>query len=216
MTRDNITHPSISVQTLRRLPIYLNYLKALDNKQTKIVSTPAIAAALGFSEAQVRQDLASIKSGGRPRPGYLLEKLIGDLEAFLGYGNVSQAVLAGTGYLGRALLSCGGFDAYGLNIVVGFDTDDAVIGTEIGGKKILPLDKLSGLCRRMHINIGIIAVPAEQAQTVCDLMLEAGILAIWNFAPVTLTAPEHIIIQNEDMAASLAALSKRLKRQLGK
>jgi hypothetical protein len=94
--------------------------------------------------------------------------------------------------------------------------DTTVVGTEIGGKKILHVEKMESLCRRMHVNIGIIAVPSEEAQAVCDLMVAAGILAIWNFAPVKLNVPEHILVQNEDMASSLAALSKHLKKKLNK
>ena len=158
--------------------------------------------------------MAAIKSGGRPRTGYLLEKLIADLETYLGYGNVNDAVLAGVGHLGRALLSYKGFETYGLNIVVGFDVDDNVIGTEVTGKKVLPLNKMAGLCKRMHVNIGIITVPPEQAQEVCDLMISAGIQAIWNFAPIKLKVPEDVIVQNENMASSLAVLSKHLKKKI--
>jgi redox-sensing transcriptional repressor len=210
------TYASISVQTLKRLPLYLSYLKTLDREKTKIISSPAIAKALGLNEVLVRKDLAAIKSGGRPRTGYLLEKLIADLDTYLGYGNVNEAVLAGVGHLGRALLSYQGFDAYGLNIIVGFDTDEKVLGTEVGGKKVLHLEKMVSLCKRMHINIGIITVPAECAQAVCDRMIEGGILAIWNFAPITLNVPEHILVHNENMASSLAVLSKHLKKKFNK
>lgn len=208
--------PAISIQTLKRLPLYLSYLKTLDRERIKIISSPVIARGLGFNEVQVRKDLAAIKSGGRPRTGYLLEKLIADLETFLGYGNINEAVLAGVGQLGRALLTYKGFDDFGMNIVVGFDVDEKVVGTEIGDKKILHLDKLTGLCQRMHINIGIITVPAAEAQAVCNRMIEAGIQAIWNFAPVQLEVPEHILVQNENMASSLAILSKHLKKKISK
>lgn len=214
---DNDKKPaSISIQTLKRLPLYLNHLKTLDREKTKIISSPAIAKALSLNEVLVRKDLAAIKSGGRPRTGYLLEKLIADLDTYLGYGNVNDAVIAGVGHLGRALLSYKGFDDYGLNIVVGFDTDETVIGTEIGGKRVLHLDKMIGLCQRMHVNMGVIAVPAAQAQSVCDMMIEGGILAIWNFAPVNLSVPEHILVHNEDMASSLAVLSKHLKKKINR
>ncbi|SHI10016.1 redox-sensing transcriptional repressor [Sporobacter termitidis DSM 10068] len=216
MTELDKTYTAISVQALKRLPLYLNYLKSLDREKTKIISSPAIAKALGLNEVQVRKDLAAIKSGGRPRTGYLLEKLIGDLDTYLGYSNVNEAVLVGAGHLGRALISYQGFETYGLNIVVGFDVDETVVGTEICGKKVLPLEKLVSLCHRMHVNIGIIAVPAENAQEVCDLMVEAGILAIWNFAPAQLTVPAHILVQNENMASSLALLSKHLKKKMSK
>ncbi len=208
--------PPISVQTLRRLPIYLNHLKSLDKEKIKIISSPAIAKALNLNEVQVRKDLAAIKSGGRPRTGYLLEKLIADMEAYLGYGNVTEAVLAGVGHMGRALLSYKGFDTYGLNIVVGFDVNDKVIGSEVNGKKVLPLHKMVDLCKRLHVNIGIITVPSENAQEVCDLMVKAGIGAIWNFAPVKLIVPDDVLVQNENMASSLAVLSKHLKKKIKK
>lgn len=216
MAENDKTYPPISVQTLKRLPLYLNHLKTLDREKTKIISSPAIAKALGLNEVMVRKDLAAIKSGGRPRTGYLLEKLITDLDTYLGYGNVNEAVLAGVGHLGRALMSYMGFDAYGLDIVVGFDTDEKVVGSDVGGKKILHLEKMVSLCKRMHINIGIITTPAECAQEVCDRMIEGGILAIWNFAPVSLNVPEHILVQNENMASSLAVLSKHLKKKIKK
>jgi len=216
MTGYEKPYTSISVQTLKRLPLYLNHLKTLDREKTKIISSPAIAKALGLNEVLVRKDLAAIKSGGRPRTGYLLEKLITDLDTYLGYGNVNEAVLVGVGHLGRALMSYKGFDAYGLDIVVGFDTDETVIGSDIGGKKVLHLEKMVSLCERMHINIGIITVPAENAQEVCDRMIEGGILAIWNFAPVSLNVPEHILVHNENMASSLAVLSKHLKKKINK
>lgn len=210
------TYAAISVQTLKRLPLYLNYLKSLDRERTKIISSPAIAKALGLNEVQIRKDLAAIKSGGRPRTGYLLEKLISDLDTYLGYGNVNEAIIVGVGHLGRALLSYKGFASYGLDIIVGFDMDESVVGTEVGDKKILPLSKMAGLCQRMHVNIGIIAVPAENAQAVCELMISAGIQAIWNFAPVKLLVPDNILVQNEDMAASFAVLSKHLKKKINK
>lgn len=216
MSDSEKNYTSISVHTLKRLPLYLNYLKSLDREKTKIISSPAIAKALGLNEVQVRKDLAAIKSGGRPRTGFLLEKLITDLDTYLGYSNVNEAVIAGVGQLGRTLMSYSGFDAYGLNIVVGFELDEKLIGTELAGKKILHLDKAVGLCQRMHINIGIIAVPVEHAQQVCNIMVEGGILAIWNFAPLKLSVPAHILVQNEDMASSLAVLSKHLKKKLSK
>ncbi len=202
-----------SVRTLRRLPLYLNHLKSLDSSTLDVISAPTIAKALNLNEVQVRKDLATIKSGGKPRTGYKLKKLIADLEAYLGYGNVDEAILVGVGHLGRALLSYKGFDAYGLDIVVAFDTDDSVIGSQVAGKKVLPLDKMPGLCTRMHVGIGIITVPSESAQAVCDMMVAAGIEAIWNFAPVQLVVPDGVIVQNENMASSLAVLAKHLKEK---
>lgn len=204
----------ISKQTLQRLPLYLNYLKNLSKEGALNVSAKAIADALDLGEIQVRKDLAQVSSGGKPRIGYLLADLIRDLEVFLGYDDINDAVLVGAGRLGRALLSYGGFQEYGLNIVAAFDTDPAVVGQTENGKPIFSLNKLEDLCRRMKIKIGIITVPAEYAQEVCDKLVACGVLAIWNFSPSHLSVPEEILVKTENMAASLAILSKHLSEKI--
>ncbi len=204
----------ISNSALKRLPVYLTYLKSLGDTVPKHISATTLAAALGMGEVQVRKDLALVSDGGRPKVGYLLEGLIADLEQFLGYDNTNDAVLIGAGKLGRALLDYVGFSEYGLNIIAAFDKDAERIGTIEGGKPVLPLAELEQVCASRQILIGIITVPAAQAQTVCDLLIQNGIKAIWNFAPTHLDAGEGILVQNENMAASLAVLSKHLSAQI--
>lgn len=187
----------ISKATLKRLPTYLAYLKSLPEGSSVNISATALAAGLHMGEVQVRKDLALVSSGGRPKIGYNRAALIADIEQFLGYGNTNDAVLIGAGKLGRALLGYSGFAEYGLNIVAAFDENDAIIGTSKSGKPIMHLSRLGEICRREQIKIGIITVPAEQAQGVCDLLISNGILAIWNFAPKHLNVPDHILVQNE-------------------
>ena len=122
-------------------------------------------------------------------------------------------MLVGAGRLGKALLAYEGFGEYGLNIVAGFDTDPLAVNTEVGGKRILPMDRLEDLCRRMKVRIGIITVPGEHAQAVCSLLIKSGILAVWNFSNVHLDVPEGILVQNENMAVPLAILSNHLKER---
>jgi redox-sensing transcriptional repressor len=101
-----------------------------------------------------------------------------------------------------------------LSIVAAFDVDPNLSGGEISGKQVLPMSKLPSICQSMNIHIGIITVPASQAQAVCDALVGSGVLAIWNFAPMHLNTPEGILVQNENMAASLAVLSKHLSERL--
>ena len=204
----------ISKATLKRLPTYLSYLKALPEDTSATISATALAAGLHMGEVQVRKDLALVSDGGRPKIGYNREHLIADIENFLGYGNSNDAVLIGAGKLGRALLGYSGFAEYGLNIVAAFDANDTLIGTTKGGKPIMQLSRLGEVCQRCKIKIGIITVPAEYAQDVCDLLIENGILAIWNFAPKHLNVPDGILVQNENMAASLALLCKHLNERM--
>lgn len=206
----------ISKSTLKRLPVYLTYLKSLPEDGPAHISATALAAALGMGEVQVRKDLALVSDGGRPKIGYQREGLIADIESFLGYGNTKDAVLVGAGKLGRALLSYSGFADYGLNIVAAFDSDDVLIGTSKSGKPIMHLSRLEDFCQKHKILIGIITVPAEHAQSVCDQLIANGIQAIWNFAPKHLDVPENILVQSENMAASLALLSKHLSEQMEK
>ena len=211
-----MTNKEISKSTVKRLPIYLSYLKALPEVGSTHISATALAAALGMGEVQVRKDLALISDGGRPKIGYLREALIQDIEDFLGYTNTNDAVLVGAGKLGRALLGYGGFAEYGLNIVAAFDSDDALIGTSKSGKPIMHMSRLEEFCKKHKIRIGIITVPAEYAQGVCDRLIANGIQAIWYFAPKHLDVPDGILVQYENMAASLALLSKHLSEHMGK
>lgn len=205
---------SVPIQTLQRLPVYLSYLKSLQNDCTVNISATNIANALEMNDVQVRKDLAMISGGGRPKTGHNRESLVYDIESFLGYYDLNTAVIAGAGHLGRALLSYDGFSKYGLEIIAAFDIDEKMIGSYVNGKKILNADKMINLCKRMKVRIGIVTVPENQAQRVCDDLIEGGVLAIWNFAPVHLNAPERILVKNENMASSLAVLSKHLKGKL--
>ena len=204
----------ISKSTLKRLPTYLTYLKSLPEDGAAHISATALAAALGMGEVQVRKDLALVSDGGRPKIGYLRSGLMRDIEEFLGYGNTKDAVLVGAGKLGRALLGYNGFAEYGLNIVAAFDSDDVLIGTSKSGKPIMHLSRLEDFCREHQVKIGIITVPAEYAQSVCDQLIANGIQAIWNFAPKHLDVPEGILVQSENMAASLALLSNHLSERM--
>lgn len=201
---------SISRQTLQRLPLYRNYLKFLPEDGIFHISATAIAEALGLNDVQVRKDLASISNGGRPKVGYIKEDLLRTIEQFLGFQDAHSAVIVGAGNLGRALLSYDGFSKYGLDVVVAFDTDEAVIGKQINGKQVLSADKIKNLCSRMKICIGIIAVPDQTAQSVCDQLIESGISAIWNFTPVLLKVPENVLVKNENLTNSLMVLSQHL------
>ena len=156
-----------------------------------------------------------VSDGGRPKVGYLRESLIEDIEQFLGYDNTTDAVLIGAGKLGQALLGYSGFDAYGLNILAAFDVAPVTDKTE-NGKPIMSMDKLESYCRSNKIRMGIIAVPASCAQDVCNRLIDSGIKAIWNFAPTHLEVPDHILVQNENMATSLAVLSMHLQAQIKK
>ena len=206
-------HKKISKSVLKRLPGYLAYLKNMPDSAPAHISATALANALGMGEVQVRKDLAMVSDGGRPKIGYLRESLIEDISQFLGYDNTTDAILIGAGKLGQALLGYGGFDAYGLNILAAFDIDPATEKTE-EGKPIYSMEQLESFCRNNNVLMGIITVPGKHAQQVCDSLISCGIKAVWNFAPVHLDVPSNILVQNENMATSLAVLSMHLQAQM--
>ena len=203
----------ISKSVLKRLPSYVAYLRTLSDSASPYISATALANALGMGEVQVRKDLAMVSDGGRPKIGYLRESLIEDIEQFLGYDNTTDAVLIGAGKLGQALLGYNGFDAYGLNILAAFDAKPTADATE-DGKPIYPMEQLESFCRANKVLMGIITVPTVYAQEVCDQLIACGIKAVWNFAPTHLEVPPHILVQNENMATSLAVLSMHLQAQI--
>lgn len=202
----------ISKAVLKRLPGYLAYLKALPQDASAHISATTLANALGMGEVQVRKDLAAVSDGGRPKVGYLREALIDDIEQFLGYDNSTDAVLVGAGKLGQALCDYSGFGAYGLHILAAFDIMPSISFTG-KGIPVHYMHQLEEFCRTNKVRMAIITVPDAQAQQVCNRLIDCGIRAIWNFAPVHLEVPAHILVQNEDMATSLAVLSMHLQAQ---
>lgn len=206
---------SIPVQTLSRLPYYLKVIARAKEGGKEFISAPAIAAELKLHEVQVRKDLAAVSTScGTPKKGFCVDELLYDIKQIMGVDNANNAVLIGAGSLGRALLTYDGFEAYGLQIAAAFDADEGLVGREIGGKKVFAMARLGEICRELGIKIGIITVPAESAQAVCDGLVECGILGIWNFAQVRLNAPEDILIENVNMAASLLVLSQHVQQRI--
>lgn len=206
---------AVTTQALHRMPYYIQQLRVLQEQKVETVSAPKIAELLNLNEVQVRKDFAAVYSTkGKPKMGFVVTELLTSMEDLLGYNNANETVIVGAGSLAQAIMAQEGFQDYGLKIVAAFDVNTERIGSDINGVKVLPADKISNLCRRMKIHIGIITVPAAQAQVVCDQLVAGGILAIWNFAPVHLSVPDHILVQNENLAASLAVLSNHLKRSM--
>ena len=211
--KTKVERKEISKSVLKRLPGYLAFLKSIPEGSSPYISATSLANSLGMGEVQVRKDLAMVSDGGRPKIGYLREGLIEDIEQFLGYDNTTDAVLIGAGKLGQALLGYSGFEAYGLNILAAFDVAPSIDMTE-EGKPIMHIDKLESFCRTHKVLMGIITVPAKHAQSVCDQLIRCGIKAIWNFANTHLEVPDNILVQNENMATSLALLSMHLQAQI--
>ena len=173
----------ISKAAFLRFPAYLRYLKAEEAAGVGYVSSSEIAEDMHLSAVCVRKDLALVASEpGKPRLGFAVGKLIGDLERALGYHLKTHACVVGAGRLGRAFLVYDGFEHYGIDVVAAFDISPAQVGA-LRGKPIYPMERLKEIAERENVRLGILTVPGEAAQQACDAMVEAGITAILSFAP---------------------------------
>jgi redox-sensing transcriptional repressor len=200
--------------SLRRLPIYYRSLQGMVAAGVSQVSCADLARVLGLDPTQVRKDIEMTGIVGKPRVGYALDELVRWIENFLGWNRPKDAVLAGAGSLGSALLGYERFRRHGMQIVAAFDTDPEKIGQRIHGREVQPLGFLPGFVRQHKTPVGVIATPAAAAQSVADLMVSGGIRAIWNFAPAHIHVPDGFILQNEDLYHSLASLSFKLESKL--
>lgn len=202
----------ISKAAFLRFPAYLRYLKAEEAAGVGYVSSSEIAEDMHLSAVCVRKDLALVASEpGKPRLGFAVGKLIGDLERALGYHLKTHACVVGAGRLGRAFLVYDGFEHYGIDVVAAFDISPAQVGA-LRGKPIYPMERLKEIAERENVRLGILTVPGEAAQQACDAMVEAGITAILSFAPAYVRVPEGVTLRCEDLAATLASLSAETEK----
>lgn len=198
---------TVSRATLGRVPVYLKYLESLPENEIYISATK-IARGLKLGDVLVRKDLQMISGEGKPKVGYEKADLMSKLGLYLeNVDKKNRAVIIGAGKLGCALLCYEGFRDYGVEILAAFDNDDKKVGTVVSGMSIHSEKELEDYCKNNGVSIGIITVPAPYAQDICNRLVDCGIKAIWNFAPVTLNVSGDIIVQQENLALSLAYLN---------
>jgi redox-sensing transcriptional repressor len=205
---ENIPAPAV-----RRLSLYLRQLEILRDADRPTISSRELGEALGVSDAQVRKDLAYFGQFGHPGVGYRIPELISRVRRILGTDKKSNVLLVGAGNLGRALVAFRGFLQRGFEVVVVFDKDPALIGSELPGPgrlQIQPLSEMAAAVREHGIRMGILAVPAMAAQGVAEEMVAAGVRGILNFAPVSLQVGPEIGVASVDLGVHLEQLSFQL------
>jgi redox-sensing transcriptional repressor len=188
---------------VNRLSLYLRELQHLVSEGAQTTNSSQLGERLGFSDAQVRKDLAYFGNFGHPGIGYRCDELISEIRRILGTDRRWTVGLVGAGNLGRALLGYRGFDPQGFSLVAAFDSDSAKVGTHVEGVEILSIDRLPQIVAERHIDLGLIAVPGTHAQAAADRLVAAGVLGIVNFAPVTLALPEGVSQVGVDLAREL-------------
>jgi redox-sensing transcriptional repressor len=196
------------------LPLYLRALTTLLDGGTTTVSSEALAAAAGVTGAKVRKDLSQLGSYGTRGVGYDVASLADEISRELGLTSHRCVVLVGVGNLGRALAGYGGFAARGFRVAGLLDVDPGVLGETVGGIEVRPLHDLESVIAAADRPIGVIATPAEAAQSVCDRLVACGIRSILNFAPVVLSVPDDVELRKVDLAVELQILSFHEARRL--
>ena len=209
-TRIVSSHDVLPEPPLSRLPWYLAYVSLLKVRRVAYVSSTAIARGIHLDASMVAKDLSFVNVRGKTRIGYEVVELERELRSFLGFDRQHNAVIAGVGSLGAALIADSGLQRYGLDIVAGFDVERSIIGTIISGVPVFDITQAAEVRADMQAEIGVIAVPVEQAQAVADTLIDAGVSALWNFTPCRLLAPENIVIQNTSIYAHLAVMYNRI------
>ncbi len=206
-------HPKegISTQTIRRLPQYLRVFYRLHGYGRELVSSTTIAEETHLLPIVVKKDLQAVGAPSKLRAGFKVAGTIKIIEQFLGWNNLNKAFLVGVGHLGAALLGFDGFKNHGLEVVAAFDTNPDKVGKTVHGVPVYHTAQLASVISQENLKIAILTVPAAPAQGITDTLLSAGIKAIWNFAPVHLSVPENVIVQQEDISSGLAELCAKLK-----
>ena len=200
MTAVNNIIPDI---VIGRLPIYLRALGQLANEGKSVTSSHELGQRLGISSAQIRKDLSHFGEFGKQGTGYQIVHLYDQLRQILQIDREWPVAVVGIGDLGRALARYGGFVDRGFRITAVFDNDPVKIGTTIDDLTILPDDRIADEIRAHGIKIAMIAVPALHAQAVCDKLVAAGVRAILNYAPITLSVPTAVHVEYIDPVAHL-------------
>jgi redox-sensing transcriptional repressor len=205
--RANSRLPKIPEMTIRRLSVYTRCLLQLEEDGVKTVSSQELAERFNLNSAQVRKDLAYFGEFGVRGIGYYVSGLKAELQKILGLHREWPVALVGFGNLGSALFHYKGFARQGFRIAAIFDDDPAKCHREVTGVPVFPARELSREIKLRGIQIGIVAVPGESAQTVTDQLVAAGIKAILNFAPVRIRVPRDIRLKDVDLSIELETLS---------
>jgi redox-sensing transcriptional repressor len=212
MSRTPNDREVISELTTGRLSVYLRCLTFLEAQGEKTVSSHGMAEKFHLNSAQIRKDLACFGEFGTRGVGYDVSRLKSHLIETLGIDRTRNILIVGAGNLGMALADYAGFNTNGFHIVAIVDSNPEKSGrTSRTGIPVLPWDRLRDIVRKNHIDIGIVAVPADGAQIVYDALADAGIHAVLNFAPVQIKLRPDVKVKSVDLRINLESLSFHLK-----
>jgi redox-sensing transcriptional repressor len=213
--KNNAAQREVPAIVVSRLSLYLRELQHLVRAGQATVSSSQLATLFGFTDAQVRKDLAYFGHFGHPGIGYRCGELIAEIRRILGTDRQWIVTMVGVGNMGRALLRYKGFADQGFRIVAAFDRDTRIAGTQIEGIPVFDVSRLGEIVRAQKIQLGMITVPASEAQQVADQLVAAGIHGILNFAPAALSLPDGIRLVGVDLTTELELLAFSVANRWG-
>ena len=194
-------------KTIYRLSIYLRCLARLKENGIGTVSSEALAKAAGVKPTQLRKDLAYFGTFGTRGLGYDVTELSRKIAEELGTSSLQPVILVGVGNLGLALLSYRGFEKEGFEIIAAFDAEPRRQRDKKIKQPVIGMEQLPEFIREHNVKMAILSVPAAVAQAVTNSLVESGIMGILNFAPIVLTVPEDVMVNNVNLAIELENLS---------
>lgn len=197
---------NISMAVIKRLPKYHRYLEELMNNDVDRISSKELGEKIGFTASQIRQDLNCFGDFGQQGYGYNVKELFNQISNILGLDSVQNTIMVGAGNIGQAIANYSRFDNMGFNLIGIYDANPKLVGMKIRDIEIKDIDTLAENIKDSDIQIGIVCVPRINAQKVCDILVNAGVKGIWNFAPVDLIVPPDVIVENVHLSESLMTL----------
>ncbi|MBF1319194.1 redox-sensing transcriptional repressor Rex, partial [Mogibacterium diversum] len=197
----------VSNAIIRRLPRYRRYLNELRKQGVKKISSNELSELIGYTASQIRQDLNTFGGFGQQGYGYSVDSLFQEINKILGLDREYKTIVVGIGNLGQAITNYTYYYKIGFNIVGLFDVNPKLVGLSINDVLVRDFSEMSDFVKENDIDIAIICVNRENAQKVTDVLVDAGIEGIWNFAPVDLNVPNDVAVENVHLSDSLHTLS---------
>ena len=201
------SNTKVSNAIIRRLPRYRRYLNELRKQGVKKISSNELSELIGYTASQIRQDLNTFGGFGQQGYGYTVDSLFNEINRILGLDREYKTIVVGIGNLGQAITNYTYYYKIGFNIVGLFDVNPKLVGLSINDVLVRDFSEMSDFVKENNIDIAIICVNRENAQKVTNVLVDAGIEGIWNFAPLDLDVPEHVAVENVHLSDSLHTLS---------
>ena len=203
----------VSDAVVRRLPMYYRHLKELEKAGVVRISSQELGERMNLTASQIRQDINCFGGFGQQGYGYHVSNLKERIGEILGLNHQYHVIIVGAGNIGRAVANYAGFKKEGFNIQAMFDVSPALVGIDVHGTLVQPMDKLDQWLSAHQVDIAVLSVPSAYAQETADALVRGGVRAIWNFAPVDLNLPDGVAVNNVHLSDSLHILSYRMNEK---